>query len=71
MVSVGASCCFDLNKIKFNTPDSLMSNFETILETDEFTMTFTSCCKVFYQCGVACWYNQSESQPTVDSGPDY
>ena len=55
--------------MKFNTPDSLMSNFETILETDQFTIAFTSWCKVFYQCGIACWYNQSKSQPYCRQWP--
>ena len=32
---MAASCCFDLNEMKFKTPDSLMSNFENILETDQ------------------------------------
>ena len=34
-VSVATSCCFDQNKMKFKTTDSLMSNFENILETDQ------------------------------------
>ena len=34
-VKVATSCCFHQNKIKFKTPDSLMSNFENILDTDQ------------------------------------
>ena len=33
--SVAASCCFDYNEMKFETPDSPMSNFENILEMDQ------------------------------------
>ena len=34
-VSVATSCCFHQNKIKFKMPDTLMSNFENILDTDQ------------------------------------
>ena len=36
-------------------------------------MAITSWCKVIYQCGIACLYDQSNYNLTVgvDSGPDY